>query len=138
MDCNQCVCSLCCRYARDITHREKIRNGEVTCCDYYPRPDNSLEKAIKAVSEMDISSGVSQSVYVIEECSELIKELMKKQRGKGSEKDILAEACDVLTTTFVLLTQYGVSRDYVKIKFSTNATEHSNVITKMEKFKEIL
>lgn len=107
MDCNQCVCSLCCRYARDITHREKIRNGEVTCCDYYPRPDNSLEKAIKAVSEMDISSGVSQSVYVIEECSELIKELMKKQRGKGSEKDILAEACDVLTTTFVLLTQYG-------------------------------
>ena len=39
---------------------------------------------------------------------------MKKQRGKGSEKDILAEACDVLTTTFVLLTQYGVSRDYVK------------------------
>lgn len=73
-----------------------------------------LGKAIKAVSEMDISSGVSQSVYVIEECSELIKELMKKQRGKGSEKDILAEACDVLTTTFVLLTQYGVSRDYVK------------------------
>ena len=86
MDCNQCVCSLCCRYARDITHREKIRNGEVTYCDYYPRPDNSLEKAIKAVSEMDISSGVSQSVYVIEECSELIKELMKKTAWKRLRK----------------------------------------------------
>lgn len=86
MDCNQCVCSLCCRYARDITHREKIRNGEVTCCDYYPRPDNSLEKAIKAVSEMDISSGVSQSVYVIEECSELIKELMKNSVEKALKK----------------------------------------------------
>lgn len=55
-----------------------------------------------------------QSVYVIEECSELIKELMKQQRGKGSEKDILAEASDVLTTVFVLLTQYGVTEDFVK------------------------
>lgn len=37
------------------------------CCDYYPRPDHALEKAIKAVSEMDVQSGVPQSVYVIEE-----------------------------------------------------------------------
>lgn len=114
MDCNRCVCALCCRYAQDKVHREKIRSGKVNCCDYYPRPDDSVEKAVKAISEMDISSGVSQSVYVIEECSELIKELMKKQRGKSSEKNILAEACDVLTTTFVLLTQYGASREYVK------------------------
>ena len=114
MDCNNCVCALCCRYAQDSEYREKVRSGEVRCCDYYPHPDDSIEKAIKAVSEMDIQSGVPQSVYVIEECAELIKELMKKQRGKSSEKDILAEACDVLTTTFVLLTQYGVSKDYVK------------------------
>ncbi|NBH79041.1 hypothetical protein D3Z52_12865 [Clostridiaceae bacterium] len=76
--------------------------------------DDKLEKAIKAVSAMDTKSGASQSVYVIEECSELIKELTKQQRGKGSEKDILAEACDVLTTVFVLLSQYGVSRIYVR------------------------
>lgn len=76
--------------------------------------DDKLEKAIKAVSAMDAESGVSQSVYVIEECSELIKELTKQQRGKGSEKDILAEACDVLTTVFVLLSQYGISRIYVR------------------------
>lgn len=62
---------------------------------------------------MDASSGVSQSVYVVEECSELIKELMKRQREKGSEKDILAEACDVLTTIFVLLKQHNVSRNFV-------------------------
>ncbi len=78
------------------------------------KSDGSIEEAIKAVSEIDVQSGVPQSVYVIEECSELIKELMKKQRGKGSEKDILAEACDVLTTTFIMLTQHGVSKDYVK------------------------
>lgn len=54
--------------------------------------DDKLEKAIKAVSAMDVKSGVSQSVYVIEECSELIKELTKQQRGRSSEKDILAKA----------------------------------------------
>lgn len=109
MDCNNCIHAPCCRYVQDSVHREKVH-----CCDYYPRPDDSLEKAVKAISEMDVQSGVSQSVYVIEECSELIKELTKKQRGKGSEKDILAEACDVLTTTFVLLFHYGVTKDYVK------------------------
>lgn len=105
MDCNNCVCALCCRYAQDPNYREQIRTGKSNCVDYYPRPDESMKKAIKAVSKMDSQSGVLQSVYVIEECSELIKELMKQQRGKGSEKDILAEASDVLTTVFVLLTQ---------------------------------
>ena len=67
MDCNNCVCTLCCRYAQGKEHREKIRAGKISCCDYYPRPDHALEKAIKAVSEMDVQSGVPQSVYVIEE-----------------------------------------------------------------------
>lgn len=63
---------------------------------------------------MDAQSGVSRSVYVVEECSELIKELMKEQRGKSTEKDILAEACDVLATTFVFLHQHRVTKEYVK------------------------
>ncbi len=75
---------------------------------------NEVENAIKAVSEMDSQSGVAQSVYVIEECSELIKELMKQRRGKSCEKDIVAEACDVLTTVFVMLMQCGVTADFVK------------------------
>lgn len=115
MDCNNCVCSLVCMHANKGTeYREQIRSGKINCCDYFPRPDNELQKAIHAVSEMDAASGVSQDVYVIEECSELIKELMKKQRGKGSAKDILEEACDVLTTVFVLLDQCEVPEDVVK------------------------
>lgn len=57
---------------------------------------------------------MSQSVYVIEECSELIKELTKKQRGKGNDENIIAEACDVLNTIFVLLAQYKVSKTFIK------------------------
>ena len=73
-----------------------------------------LREAIKAVAVLDASSGVPQYVYVIEECSELIKELMKQQRRKDCEKDILAEACDVLTTVFIMLEQHGVTEDFVR------------------------
>ncbi len=91
---------------------QKIKDDFIAICEN--KSDDSVEEAIKAVSNMDSQSRVSQSVYVIEECSELIKELTKQQRGKGSEKDILAEASDVLTSVFVLLTQYGVTEDFVK------------------------
>lgn len=114
MDCNNCVCALCCRYAQDSTHREKIRSGEANCCDYYPRPDDSLEKTIKAVSQMNTNGGIPQGLHVLEECSELIKEFTKKARGKGSDKDIIAEACDVLASTFVMLEQYGVTKEFVR------------------------
>lgn len=115
MDCNKCVCALVCMHAnKGAEYREQVRSGEINCCDYFPRPDDELKKVIHAVSEMDAASGVPQDVYVIEECSELIKELMKKRRGKGSVKDILEEACDVLTTVFVLLNQYEVPEDVVK------------------------
>lgn len=96
--------SRCVEFLITAYEKEKVR----------PTPDDSLEAAIKAVSEMNHGSGVGQSVYVVKECSELIKELMKKQRGKGSEEDIIAEACDVLTTVFTLLSQYGVSKSFVK------------------------
>lgn len=114
MDCNNCICGLVCTHAQDAEYREQIRSGTLTCCDYYQRPDGTVEKAIKSISAMDIRTGIPQDIYVIEECSELIKELTKKQRGKGSEKDILAEACDVITTIFVLFAHYGVSKDFVK------------------------
>lgn len=75
----------------------------------------TLKEAIQAVSEMDSKSGVSQSIYVIEECSELIKELTKKERRKVIDaSSIIDEACDVLTTIFVLLHQYDVSEIDVK------------------------
>lgn len=79
MDCKNCVSALVCKDAQDSSYREKIREGEISCCDFYPRPDDSLKKAIAAVAKLDSTSGVPQSVYVAEECSELVKELMKKR-----------------------------------------------------------
>lgn len=72
-------------------------------------PDDSLKKTIAAVAKLDSTSGVPQSVYVAEECSELVKELMKKERRKGNNFAIIDEACDVLTTVFIMLYQYGVT-----------------------------
>lgn len=76
--------------------------------------NNRFRESISAVSEIDSKSGVSQSVYVIEECSELVKELMKKERGKANDDKIIDEACDVLTTVFVLLCQYGTPEATVR------------------------
>ena len=109
MDCKNCVSALVCKDAQDSSYREKIREGEISCCDFYPRPDDSLKKAIAAVAKLDSTSGVPQSVYVAEECSELVKELMKKERRKGNNFAIIDEACDVLTTVFIMLYQYGVT-----------------------------
>ncbi len=78
------------------------------------RKSDALREAVKVVAEIDSQSGITQGTYVTEECSELIKELMKMQRGKGNYDDIIAEACDVLSSVFVLLFQYGVSEDFVR------------------------
>ena len=85
--------------------------------------DNLIE-AIAMVSEIDSDIEISQSTYVVEECSELIKELMKENRGKGDDVKIIEEVCDVLTTIFVLLHQRGVSEEYIKkqILFKCNRT----------------
>ena len=74
----------------------------------------SFMDLIDAVGRMDNSSGVPQDIYVMEECSELIKELTKKQRGKGDQEKIFDEACDVLVTVFVMLRCSGVSGDDVR------------------------
>lgn len=44
MDCKNCVSALVCKDAQDPSYREKIREGEISCCDFYPRPDDSLKK----------------------------------------------------------------------------------------------
>lgn len=48
---------------------------------------------------------LDQTIYVTEECSELVKEFMKNKRGRDNRNKIVEEACDVLTTIFVLLTE---------------------------------
>lgn len=65
----------------------------------------ALNRAINNIVDLRncTSEEVPECVYVIEECSELIKELMKAQRHKSDSEQIFDEACDVLTTVLVLL-----------------------------------
>lgn len=63
---------------------------------------------------IDPANHVSQATYVIEECSELIKELMKLDRNKGSTRATIEEAVDVFAATSVLLYQYGVDEVTVR------------------------
>ncbi len=88
----------------------------VTACENEKKQwdDDVLKKAIKAVADMDTGTGIPQSVYIIEECSELIKELTKEIRGKGSEKDIISEACDILVTIFVMFAQRNIPMSLVR------------------------
>lgn len=55
-----------------------------------------------------------QSVFVVEECSELIKELMKRQRNKGSDERIKEEAIDVIASCYVLLKTMDLSSDSIE------------------------
>lgn len=57
-----------------------------------------------------------QEVFTMEECSELIKELAKNLRGKGDREKVVDEACDVLTSVFILLTNMEVHESEVRIK----------------------
>lgn len=68
-----------------------------------------LEKA-----KGDQRNRLDPTVYVIEECSELVKEFMKSKRGRDNRDKIVEEACDVLTTIFVLLTEMEISSEYIE------------------------
>ena len=59
-------------------------------------------------------NGVEQDVFVLEEMSELQKELMKHRRGKQNRDDIVDECVDVLLTIFILLEVYSVSEEEIK------------------------
>lgn len=99
-------------------------NGKHLCdkCIYYeshqtPEPEQKKPTMdlIKRVSEMDSKNGILQSNFVIEECAELIAEMANTYRpGKADYDRIIDEACDVLTTVFVLLYSLGVKPDYVR------------------------
>ncbi len=75
---------------------------------------SDLKEAIKKIAEIDSQADISQSIYVIEECSELIKELTKSERGEVNKDAIIEEACDVLLTVLVLLTRYEVPYESIK------------------------
>jgi len=68
---------------------------------------SKLDKAIIAAADVNNQVDTPQYLYVIEEMSELTKELIKVQRGKGDDKKVLDESCDVLLTIMTMLYQYG-------------------------------
>lgn len=96
-------------------HIEKLINGE--CATYhniFSGIKYKAEIALDRLADLQESQiGVSQSTFVIEECSELIKELTKSQRGKSNEKDIVAEACDVIMSVSVLLRTMHVPEEHI-------------------------
>lgn len=75
---------------------------------------NNISSSIDRLVEVHDKVDIDQSVYTIEECSELIKELTKKMRGKGSYDHIIEEGCDVLTSTLILLRKLNVSLEYIE------------------------
>lgn len=80
--------------------------------------------------ELHANAGISSSVYAIEECSELIKELCKDLRNKGRRENIIEESCDVLATVYSLLLAYGVSDEEItsriEYKFKRGILRMSN------------
>lgn len=88
--------------------------------------NDDLQNVISNIVNMDRITGVDPEVYLIEECSELIKELMKAKRGKGNVDNMVEEACDVLTTVLVFLKQYDVSEDTIRrnVIFKCNRALH--------------
>lgn len=93
----------------------------------------TLDEAINGVVKVDSESGVGQNIYVIEECSELIKALTKEERGKGSKEDIVDESCDVLTTVAILLRGMGVSKEEIEDRIYTKC---ARAIERWESGKE--
>ena len=61
---------------------------------------------------------------VIEECSELIKELTKAHRGKGDVSNIEEEIADVLLVIYQLMHLLDISEDDIK-KIAEEKTERT-------------
>ena len=67
VNCNDCVCALVCKEAQDPKYRKQVQSGEIACCDFHPRPDDSLKNAISAVAKLDSTSGVMLHQYGVDE-----------------------------------------------------------------------
>ncbi len=75
--------------------------------------NEDLKTLVHKMSNIDHRSIDERAVYAIEECSELIKELTKHQRGSGSDRHIYEEACDVLATLLPIFDILGATEDQI-------------------------
>ena len=55
----------------------------------------------------------AQSDLVIEECSELTKEIIKDRRGVRTNSSIFEEGCDVILTVYTLLRMYAYTDEAI-------------------------
>lgn len=83
---------------------------------FQDRPDFSILNAnMRSLIESDYSNDAPpQSTFVIEECSELVTELMKllkllckEERQKADRENVFGEACDVMATIMMYLVRNG-------------------------------
>lgn len=87
-----------------------------------------MKEQIKILADRN---GMNESYYVIEESSELIKELIKYKRGFDNKDKIVEECADVLLTINILLTAMGISDEEV------NKIMASKAIRAVERGKKI-
>lgn len=78
--------------------------------------DIKTKEAILKVAKYTKDSGMDQGIYTTEECSELIKELMKRSRGKDNFDALVEEACDTLASVSVLLAYLEVPENIIEDK----------------------
>ena len=87
-----------------------------------------MKEQIKILADRN---GMNEAYYVIEESSELIKELIKYKRGFDNKDKIVEECADVLLTINILLTAMGISDEEV------NKIITSKAIRAVERGKKI-
>lgn len=68
----------------------------------------------KIIEQLAQRNGLNQDIFVLEEMSELQKELMKHRRGKDNRDEIVDECSDVLLTIFILLRAYGATESEIR------------------------
>lgn len=100
---------------------------------------NEKDELIRLLNQVHImhkEASIGHEVYIIEECDELIKEcldmikqLTKHQRKRSNEREVVEEACDVITTILILLYSMAISEEYIlmRVRYKLNrALEHYN------------
>ena len=111
-DIKSTILELCDEYGFDL------RNGVAQLLETFETTIKSESKENEAHEQILESlakrNGFEQDVFVLEEMSELQKELMKHRRGKDNRDAIVDECVDVMLTIMILLRVYDTTDDEIK------------------------